>query len=183
MQSIPLTVAASSRTPCPCKHIPFIINKHIRIRLQQHYYTIGYYEHHINTSIMRNRNEWLMMTRTYTPHSFGFFIENILSPKLRKIWQGLCPYFWYFLKNAWSPLWAFIWPELSRFVFLKVKVPSCLTCRQNFFLRCRRRGPWLGGRDLKFQCQLVDSITPWSTLPFRRAHRLGRLIGLPGSQH
>ena len=118
MQSIPLTVAASSRTPCPCKHVPFIINKHIRIRLQQHYYTIRYYEHHINTSIMRNRNEWLMMTRTYTPHISGFY-RKYLSPNLRKIWQGLCPYFWYFLKNAWSPFVSLIWPGLRRHMFCK----------------------------------------------------------------
>jgi len=165
MQSIPLTVAASSRTPCPYKHIPFIINKHIRIRLQRHYYAVRYYRRHIRTSIMRNRNEWLMMTRTYTPHVSGFYSGNILSPKFRKIWQGLCPYFWYFLKNAWSPLVSLIRPGLRRHIFYKklksqsvwpfdrtFPYDATAVCRNSanvtsnssalcFSLRCRRRGP------------------------------------------
>jgi len=52
------------------------------------------------------------------PPYFGFLSKNTLSPKTRKIWQGLCPYFWYFSRNAWSPLWVFIWPGLRRLVSL-----------------------------------------------------------------
>jgi len=156
---------------------------------------------------MRNRNEWFMMARTYTPHISGFYLKNILSPKSRKIWQGLCPYFWYFLKNAWSPFVSPIWPGLRRHIFYKklksqsvwpfdrtlpydatavVRNSAIVTSNSSalcFSLWCRRHGPWLGGRDLKCKCRVVDSITPRSTLPFHRAHRLRRLIGLPGSQH